>query len=100
MSNDIFVKQNGIDDIIGRIGFLAGKSYNDGSNIYLLASLYDSIVRGNDLLGFYRKDSIRVDTMGNNVWGEFGLGANINIGKTSNLYFDIAKTVGGDVKEK
>ena len=31
-------------------------------------------------------------------WFEVGIGTNINLSKTSHLYFDVEKTYGGDIK--
>lgn len=94
--NGVSVRQDGMDSLVGRIGFALGKDFKQG-NAYVRASyLYDfegetdiSFTKGNVTRGFEQ------DLGGG--WFEVGLGTNINLSDATHLYMDIEKTYGGDV---
>lgn len=91
------VYQDGMESLVGRLGFTLGKNIKAG-NVYLRASyLYDfdgetEVKMSNDTAGSatYEQD------LGGGWW-EVGLGANINLSNASHLYFDVEKTYGGDI---
>lgn len=92
----VSVSQDGMDSLVGRVGFALGKDFKQG-NAYVRASyLYDfdgetdiSFTQGNVTRGFNQ------DLGGG--WWEVGVGTNINLSDATHLYFDIEKTYGGDV---
>ena len=95
-SNGAKVRQEGMDSLVGRVGFSLGKDIKAG-NIYARASyLYDfdgetevTMSRGG-ISDVYEQD------LGGG-WFEVGVGTNINLSDATHLYFDVEKTYGGDV---
>ena len=95
-SNDVKAAQDAMNSVVGRVGFAAGKDISAG-NVYVKASyLYDfdgdtsvTMTKGGQ--------SATYDQELGGGWFEFGLGTNINISKTSHLYFDVEKAVGGEI---
>lgn len=94
--NGVSVRQDGMDSLVGRVGFALGKDFKQG-NAYVRASyLYDfegetdiSFTKGNVTRGFEQ------DLGGG--WFEVGVGTNINLSDATHLYMDIEKTYGGDI---
>ncbi len=94
--NGVSVRQDGMESIVGRVGFALGKDFNAG-NAYVRASyLYDfdgetdiSFTKGNVTRGFEQ------DLGGG--WFEVGVGTNINLSDATHIYMDVEKTYGGDV---
>ena len=94
--NGAKVRQEGMDSLVGRVGFSLGKDIKAG-NIYARASyLYDfdgetevTMSRGG-ISDVYEQD------LGGG-WFEVGVGTNINLSDATHLYFDVEKTYGGDV---
>ena len=95
-NNDVKVRQNGMDSLVGRIGFAMGRNIKAG-NVYARASyLYDfdgetdvTFSKNNVTRGF------KQDLGGG--WWEVGVGTNINLSDATHLYFDVEKTYGGNV---
>ena len=90
------VHQDGMDSLVGRLGFSLGKNIKQG-NVYVRASyLYDF---DGDTKAIYTKDevarSFEQDLGGG--WWEVGVGTNINLSDATHLYFDVEKTYGGNV---
>ena len=95
-SNGAKVRQEGMDSLVGRVGFSLGKDIKAG-NIYARASyLYDFdgetevTMSHGDISDVYEQD------LGGG-WFEVGVGTNINLSDATHLYFDVEKTYGGDV---
>ncbi len=94
--NGVSVRQDGMDSLVGRVGFALGKDFKQG-NAYVRASyLYDfdgetdiSFTKGNVTRGFEQ------DLGGG--WWEVGVGTNINLSDATHLYMDVEKTYGGDI---
>ena len=91
------VAHEGMESLVGRIGFSLGKDIKDG-NVYARASyLYDfegeTEASYTDAVGNRRYIS---DDLGGGWW-EVGVGANINLSKATYIYADIEKTFGGEV---
>ena len=90
------VHQDGMDSLVGRLGFSLGKNIKQG-NVYVRASyLYDF---DGDTKVTYTKDdvarSFEQDLGGG--WWEVGVGTNLNLSDATHLYFDVEKTYGGNV---
>lgn len=94
--NGVSVRQDGMESIVGRVGFALGKDF-DAGNAYVRASyLYDfdgetdiRFTKGNVTRGFEQ------DLGGG--WFEVGVGTNINLSDATHIYMDVEKTYGGDV---
>ena len=92
----VSVRQDGMDSLVGRVGFALGKDFKQG-NAYVRASyLYDfdgetdmTFSNGKITRGFEQ------DLGGG--WWEVGVGTNINLSDATHLYMDVEKTYGGDV---
>ncbi len=95
-SNGANVRQDGMDSLVGRIGFSLGRDIKAG-NVYARASyLYD--FDGETDISFSKGDkanSFKQDLGGS--WWEVGVGTNINLSDATHLYFDVEKTYGGNV---
>ena len=95
-SEGVSVRQDGMESLVGRVGFALGKDFEKG-NAYVRASyLYDfegetdiSFTKGNVTRGFEQ------DLGGG--WFEVGVGTNINLSDATHVYLDVEKTYGGDV---
>ena len=93
---DISVNQDGINSLVGRLGFSLGKNIKKG-NIYARASyLYD--FDGDTSVHFTdggTPRTLKQDLGGG--WWEVGIGTNLNLSDIAHFYFDIEKTFGGDI---
>ena len=95
-NNDVKVRQNGMDSLVGRIGFAMGRNIKAG-NVYARASyLYD--FDGETDVTFSKNDVTRgfKQDLGGGWW-EVGVGTNLNLSDATHLYFDVEKTYGGNV---
>ena len=95
-NNDVKVRQNGMDSLVGRIGFAMGRNIKAG-NVYARASyLYD--FDGETDVTFSKNRVTRgfEQDLGGGWW-EVGVGTNINLSDATHLYFDVEKTYGGNV---
>ena len=95
-NNDVKVRQNGMDSLVGRIGFSMGRNIKAG-NVYARASyLYD--FDGETDVTFSKEGVTRgfKQDLGGGWW-EIGVGTNINLSDAIHLYFDVEKTYGGNV---
>ena len=95
-NNDVKVRQNGMDSLVGRIGFSMGRNIKAG-NVYARASyLYD--FDGETDVTFSKERVTRgfKQDLGGGWW-EVGVGTNINLSDATHLYFDVEKTYGGNV---
>ena len=95
-NNDVKVRQNGMDSLVGRIGFAMGRNIKAG-NVYARASyLYD--FDGETDVTFSKEGVTRgfKQDLGGGWW-EIGVGTNINLSDATHLYFDVEKTYGGNV---
>ena len=94
-NNDVKVRQNGMDSLVGRIGFSMGRNIKAG-NVYARASyLYEfdgetDVTFSNKVTRGFKQD------LGGGWW-EVGVGTNINLSDATHLYFDVEKTYGGNV---
>lgn len=96
-SNGAKVRQEGMDSLVGRLGFSIGKDIKAG-NIYARASyLYDFDGETEVTMSHSSISDVYEQDLGGG-WFEVGLGANINLSDATHLYFDVEKTYGGDVE--
>ena len=91
--NGVNVAQDGMESIVGRVGFSIGKDIEKG-NVYARASyLYD--FDGETSVNLDGRETLEQDLGGG--WWEVGVGANINLSKATYIYADVEKTFGGEV---
>lgn len=87
------VNQDGMESLVGRLGFSLGQDIK-GGNVYARASyLYDFDGETAVTLGGQQK--LEQDLGGG--WWEVGLGTNINLSKAAYIYADVEKALGGEV---
>ena len=102
-SNGVSVHQDGIESLVGRVGFNIGWDVNKTSNIYLKANvlhefLGDYGVSMSDAAGRARLTGDYGDT-----WFEYGLGAAFKFGRPESanfFYCDVERSDGGDLEEE
>lgn len=95
-SNGAEVRQEGMDSLVGRVGFSLGKDIKAG-NIYARASyLYDFDGETEVTMSHSGISDVYEQDLGGG-WFEVGVGTNINLSDATHLYFDVEKTYGGDV---
>ncbi|OKY52409.1 autotransporter outer membrane beta-barrel domain-containing protein [Megasphaera cerevisiae] len=100
LSSGASIHQGDINSAVGRLGVLGGKSFANGSNAYIKASVLKDFGGSGSVIGYYGTDSLAVDTEKYGTWLELGVGANIKVSADYNLYFDVLKTFGGNVVQK
>ena len=94
----------GMNSALVRIGFVMGQKIENGSDIYLKADLLHEFAGERDL-------QLTSDAGGTNdiltkhndygdTWFELGLGGNVRISKTGNLYGEVTSGFGGDLNKK
>ena len=92
-ANGVNVAQDGMESLVGRVGFSLGKDIKDG-NVYARASyLYDF---EGETQATLNNDAVLKQDLGGGWW-EVGVGANINLSKATYIYADVEKTFGGEV---
>lgn len=95
-SNGAKVRQEGMDSLVGRVGFSLGKDIKAG-NVYARASyLYDFDGETEVTMSHSGISDVYEQDLGGG-WFEVGVGTNINLSDATHLYFDVEKTYGGDV---
>lgn len=95
-SEDVHVNQDGMESLVGRVGFSLGKDIKQG-NVYVRASyLYDFDGETNVNYSYKGINSNFEQDLGGG-WFEVGVGTNYNLSDATYLYFDVEKTYGGDV---
>ena len=89
-----------VNSLMGRLGFAAGlKCPADKGNVYVRASavhefLGDSKITGTNL---GQRNSYEID--GQDTWVEYGIGANLNLTKSTYVWADVERTTGGALDE-
>ena len=95
------VAVEGMNSAIVRLGVVAGKKINDGSDIYFKASALHEFAGERDIS--MRAANGEVLTGSNDygdTWFELGLGGNVKLGRASHLYGDIERSFGADIQKK
>ena len=96
-SKGALVNQDGIDSLVGRLGFSLGKDIKQG-NVYLRASyLYDFDGETTAYMSKAGAGMAKFEQDLGGGWWEVGVGTNINLSDATHLYFDVEKTYGGNV---
>lgn len=95
----ITVHSGGINSAVGRLGMVVGKQYKQG-NVYFKTSLLHEFGGSSDLLMTSAGESYGESKQYGGTWCELALGGNVQLGKTSDLYFDVARSFGGDFQKQ
>lgn len=97
-SNAILVNQDGMDSLVGHVGFSLGRTLDNGSSLYFSASaLHDFDGKtGMRFAADGAENSLSQDYGG--TWYEFGLGGNFVLSDHSYAYANIERTTGGEVE--
>ena len=98
-NNNIYVSQDNLDSLVGRIGVDIGTNFNDDNTLYLKASLMHEFTGTattklslNNITNSYQQDI-------GNTWYEFGIGTNIKIATATYFMADITKTFGDNISK-
>lgn len=101
--NGARVSQDNADSLVGRLGFVVAKEFNQGTDhagrVYLKASVLHDFLGGT---GSTLVDDIRYrddDDLGD-TWYVAGIGTNIHFGKDTQFYFDAERNFKADVRMK
>lgn len=91
----IKVEQNSIHSLIGKTGINIGKTFEKGSHFMKFDILGE--VNGDYRVNAKGKDTTYTKKVnGNDSWIEVGLGGDFNISETTNIYYEITKSLGSD----
>ena len=91
------VYQDGVDSLVGRLGFSFGKDIKQG-NVYVRASyLYDFDGETTAYMSKAGAGATKFEQDLGGGWWEVGVGTNLNLSDATHLYFDVEKTYGGNV---
>ncbi|WP_455654470.1 autotransporter outer membrane beta-barrel domain-containing protein [Phascolarctobacterium sp.] len=91
------VAYDDINSLIGRLGIVAGKAFDNG-NAYVKASVLHEFSGDSSMTMLAANgDSYQADKSYGDTWLEVGIGGNITLGKNCELYGDVERSFGGDV---
>ncbi|OFL94144.1 autotransporter outer membrane beta-barrel domain-containing protein [Fusobacterium sp. HMSC073F01] len=91
----IKVEQNSIHSLIGKTGINIGKTFEKSSHFMKFDILGE--VNGDYRVNAKGKDTTYTKKVnGNDSWIEVGLGGDFNISETTNIYYEITKSLGSD----
>ena len=90
-----FVRNNGVDSLIARVGVNAGRSTKDG-NVYLKLSCLHEFNGDTGMTATYNGTTVNSSSSGSDTWLEYGVGFNQRVGKNQNLYGEITRTACAD----
>ena len=91
----IKVEQNSIHSLIGKTGINIGKTFEKSSHFMKFDILGE--VNGDYRVNAKGKDTTYTKKVnGNDSWIEVGLGGDFNINETTNIYYEITKSLGSD----
>ena len=95
------VAVEGMNSAIARLGVVAGKKINDGSDIYFKASALHEFAGERDISMRAANGEVLAGSNDyGDTWFELGLGGNIKLGNSSHLYSDIERSFGADIQKK
>ena len=95
------VAVEGMNSAIARLGVVAGKKINDGSDIYFKASALHEFAGERDISMRAANGEVLAGSNDyGDTWFELGLGGNVKLGRASHLYGDIERSFGADIQKK
>lgn len=96
-SNGIAVSQSGIKSAVGRLGFNVGKQMSSKGLVYLKANVLHEFGGAYNVTMSDSSDRLKVTDTFNDTWFEYGIGAGFALSNNSTMYFEVERSVGGDV---
>lgn len=98
LSNNLKIKENAYDTIIGKLGLKAGKNIGSKGNIYAGVSWGHEFGDGKDVQQSYGTRSRLVETVGGgDSWWEWNVGGKVKLSPNASFNLDFVKTTGSDV---
>ena len=95
------VAVEGMNSAIARLGVVAGKKINDGSDIYFKASALHEFAGERDISMRAANGEVLAGSNDyGDTWFELGFGGNVKLGGASHLYGDIERSFGADIQKK
>ena len=89
-----------VDSLMGRVGFVAGlKCPVDKGNVYLRASAVHEFLGDSKITGVNGNKFNTYEIDGQDTWVEYGIGANLNLTKSTYVWADVERTTGGTLDE-
>ena len=107
IGSDSYTTKNGtgvytdaLDSAVGRLGVAVGRTFTRG-DVYLKASaLHEFGGRSGVTMLAANGESLREEKNYDGSWCELALGGNVQLGKDKDLYFDVARSLGGDFQKQ
>ena len=95
----IDVATAGINSAVGRLGLELGKKYSSGSAWVKVSALHE--FDGKTETSLHIDDENFTEWQNySGTWCELALGGNVNLSKDNELYFDVARSFGGDFQKQ
>ncbi|RKJ75280.1 autotransporter family protein, partial [Pyramidobacter sp. CG50-2] len=102
--NNILVEQDGVDSLIGRLGFRLGREFGEKGQggygkWYVKADLLHEFC-GDRLVNLFgaKGQTLSESRDGKDTWFVAGIGADVTMGKNSFFYCDVEKSFGADIE--
>jgi outer membrane autotransporter protein len=93
------VYKENTDSALGRIGMQVGKDIDSKTNIYAKVNVLHEFGGNYKVKVTDGSSNLTVSDDLSSTWAEYGVGADIKMGKTSRIYFDVSKGLGGEFKK-
>lgn len=95
------VDTSALNSFIGRLGFVLGQKNKVGNETYFKASMLHEFGGKRDInMRSANGETMSTSANYGDTWFEIGLGANLKLSKTSNLYFDVERSLGASIQKK
>lgn len=89
-----------VNSLMGRIGFATGfKCPADKGNVYVRASAVHEFLGDSKITGTNLGQTDSYEIKGKDTWVEYGIGANLNLTKSTYVWADVERTTGGALDE-
>lgn len=100
-SNGVRVDQKGITSLVGRAGVNFGRDINKDTNVYVKLNVLHEFLGDYSVTMTDKGTGQRVhyDSDFGDTWLEYGLGLAVKVNDDTNLYADVEKSTGGDVRK-
>ena len=89
-----------LDSAVGRVGMVVGRQYKQGNVYFKTSLLHEFGGSGGITMLAGNGDTLREEKNYSGTWCELALGGNLQLGKASDLYFDVARSLGGDFQKQ
>lgn len=94
-SNNIDIKQNSYDSLVGRLGITMGRKYNNESQIYFTANMMREFIANVKVTALDRLgNGFRESISGKETWFNLAIGATLKTSKKHDLYMELERDFG------